>query len=180
MSRNYSITNNPFVYGFKHLSFEITNMTCGLKTTYYMIDGRAKYPPVATRPSFTNQDKNYTLLNKREKAAYYAGRSIRFLISIPGSAVDIILQIFQSLSTTFELLIPKVESLLRGCKMSQTLSIKIYDVFSISSLFIKIRKWTTKDELSYLANDIGLIGNYEKVDNLSYRYRSFLINKLID
>lgn len=171
MERNYSLTENPFIYGFQHISLEITHETCGTETLYYMLQPRFGLP---ARPSFMRQSHNLSPLNHSEKTAYYIGRTMRFPLVLVGTITDLALQMLQSLATTLEYGIIKLESLVTNEDPFITRSVQMLNVVSLSRAFACMREKTTIAEPTFLARDLGLIGEYEQVKSFSSKYRAFL------
>lgn len=179
MSRNYSISDNPFIKGFQHVSFEITDATSGLKTKYSM-EGNPYNRSSKSYPLFSERDDNYDPMTQFEQAAYYAGRTIRGVLSIPGALIDVALQALQSIALSFEYVMMKIESLARGQPKEYTYSCNIFFMkgASLSSLIQKIRNYTTINEFSYLARDLRLIGDYKILPSFLSIYRGFLMKSL--
>lgn len=171
MQRTYALTENPLVYGFKHISFEITNKICGTNINAYMLPARLGF---LARPSFTHRDDSYANLNHLEKAAYYIGRIARFPVTLVGTIADLALQALQSVATTLEYGMLKLESLMTDKNIHDTYARRFLEVFSLSNLFATIREKTTIAEPTLLARDLHLIGEYEKVTSFSSKYRHML------
>lgn len=122
------------------------------------------------------------------KGTYYLGRTVRFIVSIPGAIIDFALQILQCIPVTVELLIIKLETRCRNIEFTKACTTVIYD-WGLSKLIRTIRGYSTVRETFYLRQDLGLIkpgviftksgGLKEGMgDTLSHTYYEWLKNKL--
>jgi hypothetical protein len=85
-------------------------------------------------------------------ASYLCGRTVRFIVAVPGTLADIILQLFQCVTISFEALAIKTEALLTGKKERDTYS----SVCPFTNLIITARKYTTLQEPWVLAQDLRI------------------------
>ena len=77
--------------------------------------------------------KSLTIMPIAPKTSYYLGRSVRFLLAIPGTVLDIILQLFQCATFSFEILINKIDKASTGKMDKDTYLVN----YPITKLFIK-------------------------------------------
>lgn len=136
MIRNYSITENPFVWGLRHKTLQETNQKCGF--------------PLGSEPSAL--DRGFIPITNWAIDVYRLGRVIRLCFTIPLALLDVVLQIFQSIAYTFETLLTRIEMCLRAKDSESTLFGGFYIAWTIS----RLRLWT-RDDYSYLAQDLGLV-----------------------
>lgn len=109
-----------------------------------------------------------TLLSNCYKGPYYLGRAVRFVLSVPGTVVDLALQILQAIPLTAELLLLRLECSIRTCQPIDSCSHVIHQ-FGMSALIFKIRSITTEMEPSCLAIDLGII-DYKKHLNIMNKF----------
>lgn len=117
-------------------------------------------------------------LSAYSKGTYYLGRTARFIVSVPGTFIEIALQILQCIPMTFETLLMKLESRVRKIEPKNTCSQFFYD-YGLNALIGKFRKTVTLDEPVYLAQDLSL-GAYSHDDQINVRWFNFLDKKLFD
>lgn len=87
---------------------------------------------------------------------YYLGRSVRFIVSIPGSAFDVALQILQCMVFTIESIIIKLETKARKVPPNKTCTMVIHQK-GLARLIYAIRRYTVIAETFYLRQDLGFI-----------------------
>jgi|GEM_PF-2687398 len=127
------VTNNSFIYGFKKFSVPVT-------------------AELLQKP-----------MNHAQSTAYYLGGKSRFVVSIPGTLIDIVMQILQCIAFIFENLTVKAQLLLGAKNVKETYAIK--NVYPLTSLFMNLRKITTLNEPWVMAEDLG-IADYFKCNSV--------------
>lgn len=171
MSRCYSALENPLINGFQHINYKDANNLCGYDKSFNYLTNRFQ----------RSQSEDFTKFNRVETSLYYMGRAVRFAVSIPGAIIDLILQLFQSIATTFEVLAVKLESIARG---KHPIDTYLFDLFmnnqrSPGSWIMKIRNLTTVSEITFLLRDLHLIKDEEKIMSFSSQYREKLFDAFI-
>lgn len=166
MVRSYSLTENPFCFGLRHLSFNETDKACGF----------FRVGTIQQKAGSRNRDPHYVPLTKLEKGAYYGGRLIRFGISVPGTIIEVALRALVMVAVTFELFLMKGEALARGCTPKQTVFYNwfVTKQFSPYLLFRLISQCTTVDEPFCLAQDLRLVHSKNEMPNVSNSYTGLL------
>lgn len=155
-----ALNERPFINGYFHRTAEQTETYC--KITF------------AASPS--------------SETTYYLGRVVRFIVSIPGSIVDVALQILECIAVTLETIIMRVESRIRNIPPEETCSLVIHEK-GLWNLISIIRFNTTGKETYYLRQDLGYIRpgiifneDMRKNDNMGTTfavvYRAYLNKKL--
>jgi len=127
------LNGSSFIDGFKHYSYYKANNKYRDKLPDDVIQAIVYLP---TPAAFT----------------YYLGRTVRFVVAVPGTLADIILQLFQCVTISFEALAIKTEALLTGKKERDTYS----SVCPFTNLIITARKYTTLQEPWVLAQDLRI------------------------
>jgi hypothetical protein len=157
------LNGSSFIDGFKHYSYYKANNKYRDKLPDDVIQAIVYLP---TPAAFT----------------YYLGRTVRFVVAVPGTLADIILQLFQSVTASFEALANKFEMLLTNKKEDQT----FFCDFPITELLISLRLRTTSKEPWILAADLRIKNKFPneylvkksvQVGLIYMLYRS-LINKI--
>lgn len=159
--RNYSIINNPFICGLRHISYKKTNNKCFL-------------------PKSENKKNDASTMNIAESGAYYLGRLIRFPVNAIATITYVVLQTLECLALTFEYSAAYIESRIRKCFMEETLPLKLQEKnISLAKLFETIRSYFPHDSLQYFAQDLCLINETEicMLHLATNKYNSFLCKK---
>lgn len=157
MTRVFSITENPFVWGLRHRSLEATNKECGLPVVAKFSTG---YEELAN---------NALPISNWWVDGYRLGRTIRFCITVPLAFADLILQIFQSIAHTFEALALFVDIRLR-CNPGYSFFQKFY----LTNLIFKIRKLVSREDYRHFVLDVGLVDSPYGIKTIPTVWRSFL------
>jgi hypothetical protein len=122
---------------------------------------------------FNRQPLDFNQIPAIGKFSYCSGLFTRFSISLIGTPIELAFQILQSISTTFEYILAKGESLLTRRHINRTWSFAIHCNYSLTVIITKLRFLSFK-EPENLAKDLGFIALDAKLSSLSSRYRGFL------
>jgi hypothetical protein len=93
------------------------------------------------------------------KASYFNGRSLRFIVAIPGTIIDIVFQLFHCLTFTFEAIAIKLEILLTSKNQKNTL----FASCSFTRKVLCFRQHTTSKEPWILAQDFKIDQLFPKI-----------------
>lgn len=166
MGRNYSIKNNPFVYGLQHKSEEVTEVCCGTGATYTVIPN----PHKGFRPKYKNKlpQKDFQAMGDFARSAYFGGRTVRAVFwDTPRAIIDTGLQLIQSGFYLLAFPFLKAEFKATGSNTKELKKLKTYKLCKPFELTEKIRHLMGTDKApSEFLNDIGMLEDYEKVDSL--------------
>ncbi|NNM43944.1 MAG: hypothetical protein HKM07_06340 [Chlamydiae bacterium] len=155
-NREYSVTNNPFIYGITRETFEETDFSCGITTL----------------------GQEYHYLSDTAVVAYYSGRALAFLFSVGASIVDYVVQIPESVAACLEFIMIKLEAKVRDQDPFQTFSKKLFRVFSLRALCSNLREYTTRNHPAFVAGDLGFECSTTDLD-LSGQLSRFLYQELL-
>ena len=167
--KSFDSDNHPFILGFKGHCYQTFTEYSGRKgyqlSTVYTIEGIFTTTYHGSRPSYTDGLSNKSKLptTAAEKLAYFSGRIINSVFSVPfhtvRTIVDISLQIFQTMAFLFEL---------GTAKLASKFSTSYNPTFSVSSVIATIRNASgCCGAINGLAERLFLIDKYTSIKSFS-------------